>query len=92
MDPHQHRPLTVPGPRRPDVEVQAVLAAGREVEPQHGAERARILQSGGPELQGVAHPCPPGRTLRGPEAQTAERRRRVWNSPEDVYAALFAAA
>ncbi len=51
-----------------DVEVQAVLGAGRPAGPEHG--QLYTAGTGGP---GVAHALPPGRRLRKPPAQRAGR-------------------
>src|SRR5579885_2339098 len=82
MKPDQHGPLSTIGSRRPDVQVQAILAllAWRQSVAQWAALTQHSLWRDHPILRCIAHSRPCLRRLWRAKTQFSNRRLRKWNA------------
>src|SRR5579863_5030111 len=86
---HDRPPAAIVHRRRPDIEHQAVFAAGGLMLAESGA---RSLHRGRSEASSVAHACPGRHGGRLFEAVPAGNRSGVWNALEGQRSTAMAAA
>ena len=93
VEPDHDRPRTsVAGGRRPQIEIEAVLAAVEFAAAPDRGVGTDPLPARRAGLQGRTHAVPGRRRLRRPPAQVAHRRRGVGNAAEGEHVAGWAAA